>query len=231
MKYGKLENENLLIKEVEQGKEVGSGLTEQQIIELGYKPVCETEKTADADFCVYKEYEVCFVQIWEREGDEILKDEIWTAESREMPEFADLQRLKADVNFVTQNINSINLPNKEKNKVKEFFPSWEDYIGESLSEVGFTVRYAGNNKLYEILQPVPVVQEHQTPDLVPSNYGWVSEHEGTKDDPIPYEHNLLIKKDKYYTQFGVLYIGIINAPNGYAADLETLSTLVKEVKE
>lgn len=116
MKYGKLENENLLIKEVEQGKEVGGGLTEQQIIELGYKPVCEVEKPSDANFFVYREYDTCFVQIWKRNGEEIQEDEIWTSESGEMPEFADLQRLKADTDFVTQNINSINLSNKEKNE-------------------------------------------------------------------------------------------------------------------
>lgn len=231
MKYGKLNNETLDIKEVENGMEVGGSLTEQQIIANGYKPVCEVEKSGDSTFCVYKEYDVCFVQVWKREGDEILKDEIWTAESGEMPEFADLQRLKADTDFVTQNINSINLSNKEKNEVKKLFPAWEDYIGKSLNKVGFTIHYLGDDKLYEILQPVPVVQEHQTPNLVPSNYGWVSEHEGTKEDPIPYEHMMVIRKDKYYTQNGKLYIGLQDAPNGYAADLETLSTLVKEVKE
>lgn len=231
MKYGKITEGTLQTLEVEKGVQVGGKLTEEEIIAQGYKPVCEVEKPADADFYVYKEYEVCFVQVWKREGDEILKDEIWTAESGEMPEFADLQRLKADTDFVTQNINSMNLSSKEKNEVKKLFPVWEDYIGKSLDKVGFTVHYLGDDKLYEILQPVPVVQEHQTPNLVPSNYGWVSEHEGTKEDPIPYEHMMVIREDKYYTHNGKLYIGLQDAPNGYAADLETLSTLVKEVKE
>jgi len=231
MKYGKITEGTLQTIEVEKGVQVGGKLTEEEIIAQGYKPVCEVEKPADTDFYVYKEYEVCFVQVWKREGDEILKDEIWTAESGEMPEFAGLQRLKADTDFVTQNINSINLSNKEKNEVKKLFPAWEDYIGKSLDKVGFTIHYLGDDKLYEILQPVPVVQEHQTPNLVPSNYGWVSEHEGTKEDPIPYEQMMVIRKNKYYTQNGKLYVGLQNAPNGYAADLNTLSTLVKEVKD
>lgn len=47
MKYGKLNNETLDIKEIENGMEVGGSLTEQQIIANGYKPVCEVGKSGD----------------------------------------------------------------------------------------------------------------------------------------------------------------------------------------
>lgn len=43
MKYGKLINNNLDIKEVEKGIEVGGTTTEQQLKEQGYKPLCEIE--------------------------------------------------------------------------------------------------------------------------------------------------------------------------------------------
>lgn len=137
-----------------------------------------------------------------------------------------MQILTADT---TANINIMSLSNKESVSVKEFYPKWEDYIGKSLNEVGFKIRY--NNKLYEIIQAVPSVIESQTPDLVPANYGLVSEYEGTKEDPIPYEHWLVIKKDKYYTENGKLYIGLLDAPNGYDLDLSQLPTIAKEVKE
>ena len=88
MKYGKLNNEILDVKEVENGKEVSGSLTEQQIIRQGYKPVCEVEKPSDAEFCVYKEYGVCFVQIWKRADEEVQEDEIWTAESGVMPKYS-----------------------------------------------------------------------------------------------------------------------------------------------
>ena len=42
---------------------------------------------------------------------------------------------------------------------------------------------------------------------------------------------MIIRKDKYYTQNGKLYVGILDAPNGYDTDLDMLQTLVKEVKE
>lgn len=135
-----------------------------------------------------------------------------------------MQILTADT---TANINTMNLSNKEAVSVKEFYPKWESFIGKSLQK-GIKVQY--NNKLYEIIQTVPAVIETYTPDLVPANYGLVSEHDGTKDDPIPYERMMIIRKDKYYTQNGKLYVGILDAPNGYDADLDMLQTLVKEVK-
>lgn len=64
MKYGKLINDTLEIKEFENGMEVGGSLTEQQIIAQGYKPYCETEKPEEADFFINREHETCIVQEW-----------------------------------------------------------------------------------------------------------------------------------------------------------------------
>lgn len=64
MKYGKLINGKLNIKEVENGFEIGGVFSEEEIIKGSYKPVCEVEKPSDANSCIYKEYETCFVQEW-----------------------------------------------------------------------------------------------------------------------------------------------------------------------
>lgn len=181
------------------------------------------------EFSVLKRYEFDSTEFTE-----LMNSEAWThGEDYVQPneDFAKVKAMQILTAKTKADINKMKLSNKEKNEVKEFFPDWSDYIGESLNEVGFTVYYSGNNKLYEIIQPVSPVLEHQTPNIVPANYGLVSEHDGTKEDPIPYEHWMLIKKDKYYTENGKLYIGLINAPSGYDADLSTLSTLAKEVKE
>lgn len=163
---------------------------------------------------------------------ELMNSEKWTHREDYVKPNEDYAKVKAMQILTAEikaNINTMILSNKEKNDVKEFYPKWEDYIGKNLNEIEFIVNY--NDKLYEIIQPISPVLEHQTPDLVSANYGFISEHEGTEDNPIPYEHWMLIKKDKYYTQNGKLYIGILDAPNGYDADLEILSTLVKEVKD
>lgn len=64
MKYGRLINERLDVREVEQGVEVNGTLSEQEIINMGYKPVCETEKTGKNAVIKYTEYETCIVQEW-----------------------------------------------------------------------------------------------------------------------------------------------------------------------
>lgn len=64
MKYAKIENDQLLVKEVENGREMNGELTEEDIISQGYKPLCEIEKPSDDAEENYKEYESCIVQEW-----------------------------------------------------------------------------------------------------------------------------------------------------------------------
>ena len=202
MKYGKLNNETLDVKEVENGKEVSGSLTEQQIIGQGYKPVCEVERPSDAEFCVYKEYNVCFVQIWKRAGEEVQEDEIWTAESGVMPKYSDLERLKKDIAMVNENINTLNLTNNEALVVKEFYPIWPaDGIQVKKGE-----RYQCDDLLWEVVQ-AHTTQELWKPSIHTASLWKVVEveHEGTLEDPIPYTPPMEIFKGKYYTQNGALY--------------------------
>ncbi len=54
-------------------------------------------------------------------------------------------------------------------------------------------------------------------------------HAGTKDDPIPYEQGMAFEKDKYYSQYGVVYICILTTQTGYPNDLKDLPTIVKPI--
>lgn len=208
MKYGKLNNETLDIKEVENGMEVGGSLTEQQIIANGYKPVCEVEKSGDSTFCVYKEYDVCFVQIWKRDGEEVQEDEIWTSESETMPKFSDLERLKRDIAMVNENINSLGLSNNESLSVKEFYPVWSaDRVPVEKGE-----KYQFNGHLYEVVQS-HTTQSNWSPENQSSLWVEVVEdHAGTLEDPIPYNEEInplwqgmILEEGKYYTQSGTVY--------------------------
>lgn len=167
-----------------------------------------------------------YIQVEETEAQAIIKhnDTI-----RDMNTLEVIDDIAYKSGLIAECMNVVPMTNKETVERTTLFPKWEDYIGKSSSEVGFRIQY--NKKLYEILQPVPSVIANQTPDLVPANYGLVSEHAGTIDDPIPYEHWLVIKKDKYYTENGKLYIGLIDAPNGYDVDLAQLPTIAKEVTD
>lgn len=208
MKYGKLNNETLDIKEVENGMEVGGSLTEQQIIANGYKPVCGVEKSGDSTFCVYKEYDVCFVQIWKRDGEEVQEDEIWTSESETMPKFSDLERLKRDIAMVNENINSLGLSNNEALSVKEFYPVWSaDSVPVEKGE-----KYQFSGHLYEVVQS-HTTQSNWSPENQSSLWVEVVEdHAGTLEDPIPYNEELnplwqgmILEEGKYYTQSGTVY--------------------------
>lgn len=208
MKYGKLNNETLDIKEVENGMEVGGSLTEQQIIANGYKPVCEVEKSGDSTFCVYKEYDVCFVQIWKRDGEEVQEDEIWTSESETMPKFSDLERLKRYIAMVNENINSLGLSNNEALSVKEFYPVWTaDSVPVEKGE-----KYQFNGHLYEVVQS-HTTQSNWSPENQSSLWVEVVEdHAGTLEDPIPYNEEInplwqgmILEEGKYYTQSGTVY--------------------------
>lgn len=227
MKYGKLNNETLDIKEVENKMEVGGSLTERQIIEQGYKPVCEVEKPTDASFCVYKEYDVCFVQIWKREGEEIQEEEIWTSESGEMPNFSDIERLKRDVAMVNENINSLNLSNNEALEVKELYPVWSaDSVQVKKGE-----RYQCDDLLWEVIQD-HTTQENWKPSIYTASLWKVVdvEHEGTQEDPIPYVQMMAFEKGKYYEQYGVIYLCTLTTVTGYPNDLKDLPTIVTKVE-
>lgn len=166
-----------------------------------------------------------YIEVEEAEAEGIIKHDN-AIRDIDSVEKIDEYSLKASV--IPECINNVPMSNKDAVLRMNLFPGWDTFIGKSLEKVGFKVKY--NNKLYEIIQPITTVLEHQTPDLVPANYGLVSEHDGTKEDPIPYERMMVIKKDKYYTQDGVLYIGIMDAPNGYDADLKDLPTIAEKVE-
>ena len=204
MKYGKLINEHLDIKEVELGVEIGGSLSEKELIEQGYKPICEVEKPSDAELCVYKEYGVCFVQIWKRKDEEIQEDEIWTSDSGIMPKYTDLERLTRDLDMVTKNINSIDMTDSESLSVKDLYPQWSDFIGQKL-EVGFKVLH--EDKLYKVKQTIEKVLENQPPSIdTAALYAEINEaNKGTLDDPIPYDNNMELFAGKYYSQGGVVY--------------------------
>lgn len=74
MKYGKLINDTLDVKEVEQGVETNGILSEHEIVEMGYKPVCETEKEDEKSVVKYTEYETCIVQEWITENTEAYEE-------------------------------------------------------------------------------------------------------------------------------------------------------------
>lgn len=106
-------------------------------------------------------------------------------------------------------INTYGLSDKEALEVKDFYPTWQSFINKELPK-GYKVTFMKSGEteptLYKVIQTVATVLEHQTPDLVPSNYEVIDEtHAGTIEDPIPYKQPMTVYNGKYYSYNKVLY--------------------------
>lgn len=147
---------------------------------------------------------------------------------------SDLEQITANIeeidkakNAIKYSINSLDLSNNDTIKYKDYLPDWNDYINKSLPK-DFKFRY--NNQPYKTLQYINIVLENQTPDIVYSLYAIINEeHEGTLEDPIPYQQQMAIEKGKYYIQYDVVYIAIQNMPTGMPYDLSQIPSIVQPV--
>ena len=116
-------------------------------------------------------------------------------------EFSRLLALDQMDKEATEKINTYDLSPSEALQVKDRYLEWETGINVKTGE-----RYRVEDVLWEVLQGHKT-QENWKPSLETASL-WKrvdEEHEGTKDDPIPYAPPMEIFKDKYYTQSKVLY--------------------------
>lgn len=86
----------------------------------------------------------------------------------------------------------------------ELFPQWKVGVEYTTDDVG--KRFTYNGVLYAVRQP-HTTQETWLPGVgTESLYAVVVEdHSGTVEDPIPYDGNMALEKDKYYIQNGIIY--------------------------
>lgn len=97
---------------------------------------------------------------------------------------------------------SSSLPDEEALEAPELFPAWAVGV---YYEVDQRIRYW--DKLYRVVQ-AHTSQADWTPDETPALYTEVAKPEqgDTPDNPIPYNNNMELIKDKYYSQDGVVYV-------------------------
>lgn len=103
----------------------------------------------------------------------------------------------------TEEINSLSLSDNDALKVKQWYPHWEDFIGQTI-ETGFVTLYADN--LWRARQTHTAMEIYPPSMETAALYEVIVEgHEGTADDPIPFTPPMEIFADKYYVQDGVVY--------------------------
>ena len=97
-----------------------------------------------------------------------------------------------------------NIPDQEALDCISIFPEWESYIGKSMPE-GVRTQYEG--KLYKSRQEIPTVLANQPPSIeTAALYAVIDqEHEGTLEDPIPYDQMMEVFNGKYYIEDEIIY--------------------------
>ena len=121
---------------------------------------------------------------------------------------------------ITSKINTLGLTAEEALDVQSNFPRWENLIGEDES-AGFRSQYG--ETLYEVIQPHTFSAEWVPGQGTESLYKVVQEeHEGTREDPIPWQRNMELAAGKYYTDKGVLYLCVRDSGIALSYDLADL---------
>ena len=100
--------------------------------------------------------------------------------------------------IITQQINMLEVDGNTALRMKEFYPTFDSIVGQT---VGKGFRFTHGGKLWQVIQQLSV-QAHYLPGVgTESLYAEVCEsHEGTEDDPIPYEGNMALQSGKCYAQ-------------------------------
>lgn len=121
-----------------------------------------------------------------------------------------------------------NLSDKEAYFTPEFFNKWK--AGTEYKVAGIRLLYEENGRLYKVKQP-HTSQEDWTPDIAASLYEEIPEpgQGDTPENPIPYNNNMALEKDKYYSQFDVVYVCIRDTVYAVYNNLADLVGLYVEV--
>lgn len=117
---------------------------------------------------------------------------------------------------------------QEALELQILYKSWEQQIGKQLN-VGEYVQHEG--KLYRVLQAHTAQNTWAPGNGTESLFVVIDkEHDGTLDDPIPYEGNMELFNGKYYIQNEVVYLCIRDSGTPLYHELSTLiGTYVEEV--
>lgn len=103
--------------------------------------------------------------------------------------------------LIARQINTLSVDDNTALRMVEFYPVWS--AGQAYT-AGFKAQYGG--KLCRCLQ-AHTSQEGWEPDNAPALWTEICEtHDGTLDDPIPYDGNMSLESGKYYIQDYTIYL-------------------------
>lgn len=194
MKYGKMYNGKplpfmgVLVKD---GKFIKSP-TDEEILSAGYLPMEEQDEPQSKDGFIKSSK-------WVQTDSAIIKK--WTV----LPDRRPMSQTAVNKILIAQQINTLEVDDNTALRMKQFYPTFESIVGQTVKQ-GYKFTYGG--KLWSVVQPQLTIEAHRQPGTgLESLYTEVCEtHNGTLDDPIPYDGNMALVNGKYYTQNDVIYL-------------------------
>lgn len=129
--------------------------------------------------------------------------------------------------LLTQQINTLTVDDNTALRMRQFYPAFDSAIGQKVKQ-GF--KFTDGDKLWRVIQPELTIQSNYQPGAgTESLYEEVCEtHEGTIEDPIPYNGNMSLENGKYYIQDWVIYLCIRDTGNPVYNSLSELVGLYVE---
>lgn len=126
---------------------------------------------------------------------------VYAAEEKTRP----LTEAEVSRMLIAQQINTLEVDDNTAVRMMAFYPPFESIVGQTV-EQGYKFTYGG--KLWRVIQPSLTIQAHYAPGVgMESLYSEINEtHEGTLDDPIPYNGNMVLTAGLYYYQNHAIYL-------------------------
>ena len=126
--------------------------------------------------------------------------------------------------LIKEQINTLSVDDNTALRMLHFYPEWAE---GTAYEAGYKVQYGG--KLWRVLQ-AHTAQVGWEPETAAALWEQINEtHEGTLEDPIPYDGNMALESGKYYMQEYMIYLCTRDTVNPVYNALSDLVGLYVEV--
>lgn len=164
----------------------------EELTAAGYLPIEETAEPESRDGYIKQSR-------WVQTDTAIVRK--WTV----LPDRRPLSQSEVSKLIIAQQINTLVVDDNTALRMKQFYPTFESLVGQTVKQ-GYKFTYGG--KLWSVVQPELTIQNHYAPGAgTESLYTEVCEtHDGTLDDPIPYDGNMALENGKHYFQNSTIYL-------------------------
>jgi hypothetical protein len=159
--------------------------TESDILSAGYLPIEETAEPENRDGYIKSSK-------WVQTDTAIIRK--WTVKRDMSP----LSQSAVSQMIIKQQINNLAVDDNTALRMRSFYPTFDEIVGQTVKE-GYRFRHG--DYLWATVKGMEIQSHYPPGDGMESLYTKVSEqHDGTIDDPIPYDGNMRLEPGKYYSQ-------------------------------